>query len=63
MRNVSVQRLHKPYQLSVLNASILIMAIYIGWFHTLHSNSLNAIYIAGCVNPYWEFEIWRKGRF
>ena len=30
MRNVSVQRLHKPYQLSVLNASILIMAIYIG---------------------------------
>ena len=49
---------HKPYQLSVLNASILIMAVYIGWFHTLHSNLLNTIHIGECVNPYLEFWIW-----
>jgi hypothetical protein len=55
MRNVSVQR---PAQtLSVLNTSIPIMAIYIGWFHTLHSNSLNTIYTVGCVNPCLEFGI------
>ena len=36
------------------------MAIYIGWFHSLHSNSLNTIHIDGCVNPCLEFEIWGK---
>ena len=54
---------HKPYQLSVLNTSIPIMAIYIGWFHTLHRNSLNTIYIVECVNPCLEFEIWGNRRF
>ena len=39
------------------------MAVYIGWFHTLHRNSLNTIYIVGCVNPCLEFEIWGNRRF
>jgi len=39
------------------------MAVYIGWFHTLHRNSLNTIYIVECVNPCLEFEIWGNRRF
>ena len=56
MHNVSVQR---PAQtLSVIG----IERIHTH-YDTLHRNSLNTIYIVGCVNPCLEFEIWGNRRF